>query len=164
MIENNNYKKHKTENSKNEHPHKSKNEYFCISKIVIIWENGDPVGYSFGGERKVYNKEILKHTFREKVCNGCIKVKSSNEFYWKIKGFEGPFESLWGTRQPKCITCEKNSKKTQYKKRVKKLKRVTNVVFGFNTSEVFLNGNDKSQELAKLILDFSIEVINGTDK
>jgi hypothetical protein len=164
MVNNNIYKKPKIGNSKSEHHRKPQNEYFCISTIEIIWENGDPIGYSFGGERKVYSKEMFKHAFREKICNGCIKGKSSNEFYWKIKGFEGPFESLWGIRQPKCIACEKNSKKVQYKKKVKKLKRVNNVIFGFNTSEVFLAGNGMSQALAKLILDFSLEVINGTVK
>lgn len=164
MIKNNNYKKSKVNNCNSVRINESGNKYFFISKIEIIWNSGRPIGYSFGEGRSIFNKEIFKHAFRDKLCNCCNSKKLSNEFYWKVKGFEGPFVCIWGTRQPKCIRCEQNSKKAQYKKRMKKSLRINNVISGFKIREFVVEGEGVYQELDKLLLDFSLEVINGAVK
>ena len=119
-------------------------------------------------------KEILSWSCRTKSCTKCKETKLSDEFYWKKKGYEGPFPSLWniGRRQSTCISCEAEDKVSVYKDRIKKLRlvkrcrpikdRVVKVVDPrkMKVSEMKNErGFSNPSELKHMLVDFVSEVI-----
>lgn len=64
---------------------------------------------------------LFKKCYRKKVCCTCGVEKPSDAFYWKKKGYEGPFSELWkhGRRQSSCMSCEAKVKHRAYGVRIK---------------------------------------------
>jgi hypothetical protein len=52
-----------------------------------------------------------------KVQSKCHEIFLAHHFEWKVKGFEGPFSSVWGKRHTQCKSCRKQYKAKLYRKK-----------------------------------------------
>jgi hypothetical protein len=125
-------------------------------------------------------QELFLTCYRSKRCSKCSTTKPHTNFYWKVKGTEGPFRSLWsGRRQSTCMDCESKVKAKEHISRVKRKNpsrkqhpgRIVRVIDprGMKIVETPIDSNvgqyvGLQQILADLVLEVRRELIEKTAK
>jgi hypothetical protein len=109
----------------------STSDYFIPSfNIEILFEGKTPTGLWFHRRLDNYQSasilcpELFKESYREFECSICRQTLLSDQFEWKVKGFEGPFSSVWGKRHTQCKYCRKQYKAKLYKKKKNLIKQL----------------------------------------
>lgn len=109
----------------------SNSDYFVPGfNIEILFEGKKPTGLWFHRRLDNYQSasilcpELFKEPYREFECSICRKTLLADQFEWKVKGFEGPFCSVWGKRHTQCKHCRKLYKAKHYEKKKNQIKKL----------------------------------------